>query len=145
VATIKTTIDIGATPETVWRVLTDFSAYPKWNPFLREVHGKAEKGKRLKVRMRLTSKRSHRFYARVHKVIPQRELHWRTSLWVPGLFDREHALIIVPNGVEGVRFIQRKQFSGLLAPLLVGFVRKKTHAAFERMNTALKKLAEASR
>lgn len=144
-ASIKTTIDIGASAEMVWRVLTNFSSYPKWNPFIREIHGKAEQGARLRVRMRLSKDKVHRFSPRITKVIPAAELHWRGRLMFPGLFDGEHSFIIVPNGVNGVRFIQREQFGGLLAPLLLPFIAKKTEAAFERMNKALKKVAEEKR
>lgn len=145
-STIKTTIDIGASPEMVWRVLTNFPAYPKWNPFIREIHGKPEVGARLRVRIRLSKQgRSQRFSPRVTKAIPAAELHWRGKWLLPGLFDGEHSFIIVPNGVNGVRFIQREQFSGLLAPVILPFVAKRTRDAFERMNKALKKAAEEKR
>ncbi len=144
-ATIKTTIDIGGSPEMVWRVLTHFSSYPKWNPFIREIHGKPEQGARLKVRMRLSPKRSYWFSPRVVKAIPASELHWRGKLLVSGLFDAEHAFIIVPNGIKGVHFIQRENFTGLLAPLILPFIAKSTHEAFERMNLALKKVVETKR
>src|SRR4029450_13975460 len=49
--TISATIDIDAPPERVWEVLVDFSAYPEWNPFMREVRGRAEAGARLGVRL----------------------------------------------------------------------------------------------
>ena len=140
--TIKTTIDIGASAEMVWRVLTNFPAYPTWNPFLREVHGKLQQGAKLKVRMRLSKTRSHRFSPRITKAIPAAELHWRGKMWFGGLFDGEHSFIIVPNGVNGVRFIQREQFTGLLVPVILPFIVKKTEEAFERMNKALKKVAE---
>lgn len=144
-STIKTTIDIGASAEMVWRVLTHFSSYPKWNPFIREVQGKLELGARLKVRMRLSKRQVMRFSPRVVKAIPAAELQWRGKFLFPGIFDGEHSFIIVPNGVNGVRFIQREQFSGLLAPILLPFIAKKTEEAFERMNRALKKVAEEKR
>lgn len=144
-SSIKSTIDIGASPETVWRVLTNFSAYPAWNPFIREIQGKVQPGARLKVRMRLSKTRSHRFSPRVTKAIPAAELHWRGKMWFGGLFDGEHSFIIVPNGVNGVRFIQREQFSGLLVPVIFPFIAKKTEEAFGRMNKALKKAAEDKR
>jgi hypothetical protein len=139
---IKTTIDIGASAETVWRILTNFSAYPTWNPFLREVHGKAQPGAKLKVRMRLSKKRSQIFSPRVTKAIPAAELHWRGKMLFGGLFDGEHSFIIVPNGVNGVRFIQREVFTGLLVSVILPFIAKGTEDAFERMNKALKKAAE---
>lgn len=143
--TIKTMIDIGATPEIVWRVLTDFSSYPRWNPFLRAVWGSPMQGQRLKVRVRMPQSRAYVFTARVVKALPAAEFCWQTKMWIKGLFDGEHAFIIVPNGVEGVKFIQRKHFSGLLLPLIFPFIQKKTLAAFELMNSALKKIAEAKR
>ncbi len=140
--TIKTTVDIGASAEMVWRVLTHFSSYPTWNPFIREIQGQPEPGARLNVRMRLSKKRSYRFRARVTKVIPAAELHWRVKRLLPGVFDGEHAFIIIPRGVVGVKFIQREHFTGLLVPLILPFTAKKTKAAFERMNRALKKVVE---
>ena len=36
---VETEIDIAAPPERVWEVLTDFAAFPGWNPMLPEVRG----------------------------------------------------------------------------------------------------------
>ncbi|HLQ25146.1 MAG TPA: SRPBCC domain-containing protein [Acidiferrobacterales bacterium] len=140
---IITTIDIAASPERVWRVLTDFASYPKWNPFIRGIHGNLEEGARLRVRMRLPPRgRARIFSPIVLKAIPAAELRWRGKLFMEGLFDGEHIFIIVPQGLEGARFIQRERFSGLLAPLLLLFIAGKTHKSFEAMNRALKKAAE---
>ncbi|MBI4544746.1 MAG: SRPBCC family protein [Gemmatimonadetes bacterium] len=37
-------IDIEASAERVWQVLTDFAAYPEWNPFMRSISGTLEQG-----------------------------------------------------------------------------------------------------
>jgi hypothetical protein len=143
VQTIKTTIDIGASPEMVWRVLTDFATYPKWNPFLRGVQGDLVPGKRLKIRARLSRTRTYRFSPRVLKAVPAMELCWRGKWWIKGLFDAEHAFIIVPNGVDAVKFIQREHFSGLFVPLIFPFIRQQLETRFDLMNKALKKAAES--
>jgi uncharacterized protein YndB with AHSA1/START domain len=31
--------EIEAPPDVVWRVLTDFAAYPEWNPFIVRIGG----------------------------------------------------------------------------------------------------------
>jgi len=144
-STIRTTIDIGASPETVWRVLTHFPSYPKWNPCIREIHGATELGARLKMRIRFSGKGSSWSTARVVRTIPASELHWRDRFLFGGLFDSVHAMIIVPNGVMGVKFIQREQFTGVLVPLVLPFVAKRRSRGFDRMNVALKKLAETKR
>ena len=45
---ISTGIVIEATAERVWDVLVDFAAYPQWNPFLLNVRGAAEEGRRIR-------------------------------------------------------------------------------------------------
>lgn len=41
---IKTEIDISSTPENVWRILTDFSKYLEWNPFIDQISGELKEG-----------------------------------------------------------------------------------------------------
>lgn len=140
---IKSLVDISASPEMVWRVLTDFASYPKWNPFLRNVQGDAAQGRQMKVRARLSRSSVHRFPVRVIKAVPAAELCCRGKLWVKGLFDREYTAIIIPDGVKGVRFVQRVSFSGLLAPAILPFIHMKVQVRLDLMSTALKKVAEA--
>lgn len=141
--TIKTAIDIASSAEMVWRVLTDFPSYPKWNPFIRSVQGNPAPGQGLKIRIRLPRGRTYKFSPRVVKAIPATELRWCGKMLIEGLFDGEHAFIIVPNGIKGVRFIHREHFSGLLVPLILPFIGEKTRRGFDLMNLALKKVAEA--
>ena len=143
--TIKTAVDVAASPEMVWRVLTYFTDYPKWNPFLVSIQGSLSPGQRLKIQARLPQGHEYKFSPRVVKVIPATELRWRRWRLIEGVFDRELAFLIVPNGVKGVRFIQREHFSGLLAPLIMHFISEKTLKAFNLMNLALKRTAEAKR
>jgi len=46
---LYTEIQIKATSERVWRLLTDFASYPQWNPFIRRASDKPEKGEKLEV------------------------------------------------------------------------------------------------
>jgi hypothetical protein len=141
---LKTSVDIGATPEQIWRLLTHFADYPKWNPYLRGIIGTLQVGKRLRVRMREPKGGVKIFSARVLKAIPAAELRWRRHFLIRGLFDREHTFIMVSNSVRGTTFIQRQEFSGVLASIAGRLVAKKTLAGLELMNAALKKAAEAN-
>jgi uncharacterized protein YndB with AHSA1/START domain len=48
---ISTTLDIDATPQAVWDVLTDFAAYGEWNPFIDRAEGTPEVGAKLLVHL----------------------------------------------------------------------------------------------
>ena len=134
---LRTEIEIDATPERVWQVLTDFERYPEWNPFMVSVEGVAREGERLKSRIG-----SMTFRPVVLAVDAPRELRWRGRLLLPGVFDGAHRFQIEPLGAERVRFVQSERFEGLLA-LLMTLIGKSTRRGFEAMNAALKQRAEA--
>ena len=46
---LEKTIEIDATPDEVWDVLTDFADYEEWNPFVTSITGPAVAGARLAV------------------------------------------------------------------------------------------------
>ena len=75
------------------------------------------------------------------KVEPNHELRWLGRLYLPWLFDGEHALIIETVSENSVKFIQSEKFNGLLVPLTRGLLRD-TQRGFEEMNRALKQQAE---
>ena len=141
---LRSEIEIGAPPERVWRVLTDFAAYPEWNPFIRRVSGRPEVDERLVVRMRPSGTRGITFRPTVMKVEPSRELRWLGHLLVPGIFDGEHIFEIEELERDRVRFVQREVFKGLLVPLLARSLDRDTQRGFEEMNRALRERIEVS-
>jgi len=139
-----TEIEIRASAERVWQILTDFEKYPEWNPFLRRTIGEIENGAKLNVFMQPSGSGGITMKPRVIKLLPERELRWLGHLFIPGLFDGEHAFIIEALGPERVRFIQREIFTGILIPLLARKLDVDTKRGFLEMNNALKIRAERS-
>jgi hypothetical protein len=135
-------IEIKASAERVWQVLTNFAAFPQWNPFIRMASGEIRSGQRLEVHMQSSGARPMTFRPKVLKVEPNRELRWRGQLWIGGLFDGEHIFTIENIAPGRVRFVQREQFSGVLVPLLARSLDRDTKRGFEEMNQALKSQAE---
>lgn len=139
---IRTAIDIDATPERVWEVLTDFEDYGAWNPFAR-ITGQPNVGARPHVRLTPPNGRGMSFRPRVTAVDPNREFRWRGHLFVPGLFDGDHRFELEPlDGGAGTHFVHSEAFTGVLAGLLFRFVGDDTEAGFVAMNEALKRRAE---
>jgi hypothetical protein len=141
---LHTEIEIEASPERVWGLLTDFASYPQWNPFIRRISGQPAPGERLEVRIEPPGGRGMTFKPKVLNAEPNRELRWLGHLLVPGLFDGEHSLAIQPLGDDRVSFVQREEFRGLLVPLFAPSLDDNTQRGFEEMNRALKERAEAT-
>jgi hypothetical protein len=141
---IHTEIEIHAPAERVWQVLTDFAAYPQWNPFIRRVEGEVRVGARLQVFVQPSSGKGMSFRPTVLTAEPNRELRWLGHLWVPGLFDGEHSFTIEPLGEDLVRFIQSERFGGLFLPLLAKMLDRDIRRGFEDMNRLLKLRSESA-
>jgi len=141
---LRSEIDIHASDERVWQLLTDFASYPQWNPFIRRVSGEAKTGARLEVYLQPSGARGTTFRPRVLKVEPKRELRWLGHLVIPGLFDGEHIFTIEPLEANRVHFVQRELFTGLLVPLFAHGLDTDTRRGFDEMNQALKVRAEQS-
>ena len=142
---IFTEIEIEATPERVWGVLTDFPALREWNPLVGSVEGELEIGKRLKVSLTGPRGLGMRFKSTILKAEVDRELRWVGRLLVPGLFEGEHFFIIEPLEGDRTRFIQGEIYTGVLVPFMtvVGIL-SNARIGFKEMNQALKERVENS-
>ena len=54
---IRTEIIINTSKEEVWSILTNFSEYPEWNPFIRSLEGQAVKDTKLVATLHLKDRR----------------------------------------------------------------------------------------
>lgn len=141
---LQTDIVIAAPPEDVWSILTDFPAYPGWNPFIRRISGDLEAGARLEVELGPPGGRAMTIRPTLRDVQPGRGLRWLGHMGIPGVFDGEHSFQIEPLGPRQVRFVHSERFGGVLAPLVMSFIGSSTQRGFEAMNQALKERAEAN-
>jgi hypothetical protein len=138
---IETTSHIDAPSEVVWRVITDFDAYPGWNPFITSLEGDLREGARLRATFQLAGRKPRTFRPTVTVVDPGRRLVWVGRLAVPKLFDAEHGFAVRPLDA-GTEFVHTELFRGVLPPFLGGILTA-THDAFTRMDAALVARAES--
>jgi len=140
---LKSEIEIKATAEKIWNLLTDTSRFPEWNPFIRRIQGELKVGQKIVVYIKPSGTRGMEFNPVILKVDANRELRWLGRLILPGLFDGEHIFQIEPleNGFN--RFRQRELFSGILVPLLKKSLNTDTLRGFNEMNKKLKEMAES--
>jgi len=141
---ILTEIEIDAPPSWVWGILTDFAAFPLWNPFIVSIAGRLVEGERIAAQIGPPGRWRVTFKPVLLAVQPERELRWRGALGAAFLFSGEHAFALEDAPGGRTKFKQSEKFTGLLAPLLMGGAGlRATKGGFEAMNEALKRRAEA--
>lgn len=134
---LRTEIDIEAPPDRVWAVLTDFSSYRDWNPFISSVRGKLTEGARLDLELTPPQGRSMTFRSTVVTVDPERELRWKGHYFVKGLFEGEHFFRLEQTEC-GTRVVHGENFSGMAVKIMGGVLTQMARG-FVFMNQALRR------
>ena len=139
---LHTEIDIDASPEIVWAVLTDLDRYHEWNPFVVASSGTVAVGERLTNRMQPPGGRAITFRPTVTDVEEYRVFEWLGRLGVPGVFDGRHRFELTPTADGGTHLAHSESFKGLLVRFLRSSLDTQTREGFEGLNRALKERAE---
>jgi hypothetical protein len=134
--TLEASIQINATPQRVWAVLTDQAAYPDWNPFIVSSSGRIKVGATLTNRMH-DATGDTTFNPTVEVVEPGRELRWIGKVGPGGIFDGEHTFTIRQVRPGVVLFTQREDFTGVAVPFYRHWLHADTLPMFRAMDAAL--------
>jgi len=134
---LHTELVIDATPEQVWKVLTDRQAYPEWNPFIVSSTGDLTKGGTITNVLRDTKGAETTFSPKLLAVEPNKELRWIGKVPPGGIFDGEHSfrLEALPDG--RTRLTQQETFRGVAVPFTRSWLTKTIEPQFVAMNHAL--------
>ncbi|MFI5221302.1 MAG: SRPBCC family protein [Bacteroidia bacterium] len=139
---LKSEILINASPDKIWKILTDFDKYPEWNPFIKSIKGNAVVGNIIVARMEPPGASGMTFKPKVLVFETNKEFRWIGHLLFPGLFDGEHKFELIDNGNGTTTFIQSEKFNGILIPFFNKMLDINTVNGFHQMNAKLKELAE---
>jgi uncharacterized protein YndB with AHSA1/START domain len=128
-------VDIDATAQDIWALLTDAEGYPRWTETVLSIEGAIAPGAKIKLRSSLDPKRT--FALTVRAFDAPRLLSWGDAMG-----ERSYALADGDNG--GVRFTMREKIGGPLFPLFAWMI-PSFDASFDRFAADLKRAAEAKR
>lgn len=73
---VRSEIIISASPDKVWKVLTNFCGYPNWNPFLRWVDGDVAVNNKIAMRIEPPGASGMTFKPVVLKYDENKEFRW---------------------------------------------------------------------
>lgn len=133
----STAIQIQATPQAVWTVLTDGAHWAEWNPTVDRVEGTIAAGGKVSVYVKLSPGRA--FPVRVSAFEPPHRMVWTGGMPL-GLFKGERIYTLTPHAA-GVAFAMRETFSGPMAPLITRSI-PDMQPAFDQFAAALKRRCE---
>ena len=134
--TLEASIEIQATPQQVWAVLTDTAAYPDWNPFIISSSGKIQAGATLTNVMHDATGNTT-FTPTVLVAEPGHELRWVGRFPPGGIFTGEHTFTITQVRPGVVLLTQRENFTGVAVPFYEHWLHADTLPMFKAMNDAL--------
>lgn len=137
--TIKSAVTVEASRKTVWRILTDFEGYARWNPLMTAAEGDARLGAHIEVDIHPPGSDTQELSSEITILRPNRKLAWMSREVLPGVSDREYEVILDPLGDERVRVVMHKRFEGILIPFTST---AEEQVGLDLMAEALKKRAE---
>ena len=141
---LKTEIIINAPIAKVWQVLTNFKAYPEWNPFIKRISGELGIANKLEVSIQPKGQNAMTIKPTILDVQEEKEFRWLGHLFIRGLFDGEHYFQLEVLSPKQTKLIHGENFNGILVGLLMKMIGESTLAGFEAMNKALKERAETT-
>jgi hypothetical protein len=136
---IQAQILIQASPEKIWKPLTNFKDYPEWNPFIKSITGSAQKGNIIRVVIQPTGSSPMAFSPTILCYKENKKLSWLGKVLFKGLFDGEHTFELIDHGNDTTTFVQSEKFSGFFVRF---FNTDKTEKGFIAMNEKLKVISE---
>lgn len=140
---VKAEIEIDASPEVVFDVLTDLAKYPDWNPFTPHIESTLEVGTPVRMQVRLgTGSRLKRQVETVTANQRPVRLCWGANIPWRFLIRADRCQTLEPLAGGRTRYICTDAISGLLTPLVIRFFGPAMQRGFEDCALALKKRAE---
>lgn len=142
-AVYRTDLEIEASDQQTWAVLTDFERYADWNPALPAISGELREGSMVSLTLGMPGRPSPKVKARLQDVTPNRRLTWHGNVGGDWLFAGDREFAIHPIAENRVRFTHVEDVRGLLFPVfraLMGSAIQRSHDTF---NGSLKERAEA--
>lgn len=139
--TTESTIDILATPQTVWAVIDDLQSYSQWSPIVPRLQGRTTVGEVVSGELVIPGMPTPPLTPTITKIVPCRELRWLSAIPGDEGFSAEHIFILEPTE-QGTRLIHKEMFDGPAAPHLAVPIETLVHPAYKNFDRALKERAE---
>lgn len=139
---LHASIEIAAPCAQVWKIITDFSSYPQWNPLITHVQGNLQMDAKIIQTVQIHAKKRVRQSQQIRLIDAPYRLCWGTKIFHPRLLAAERWQYVEAISDHRCRYTTYDDFSGLLSPIVRHLYQVSLQQGFERMALALKNYAE---
>jgi len=108
-------VNIRASAQRIWSLLTDAKGFPRWNSTVTSIEGEICESGRLRIRVPGTNRA---FTPKVSGVVPNERMTW-TGGFAP-MFKGVRTFELRPCNDSSTDFAMEERFSGLMLPLVKG-------------------------
>jgi hypothetical protein len=139
---IEHRIGVQAPVGVVWGVLSDFAAWPEWNPLYPEIQGDLRIGSLLTMTLALPGEARRTIQPTIIDWTPDDQIHWSLSL-MGGLVRSVRFLELEVLGEENCILSNGEVFGGLLGASVARAKRRAIRRGFTEMGEAAAARAES--
>jgi len=139
---ITRSVDIEASANVVWSVLTDFERYPEWNPFNVHMESSFQMGAAVHMRVALFATRLQRQTEYITTLVPKEKICWSLNRPPAWLIGATRCQSLEPLEGGWTRYTTDDLNFGLLAPLVMRIYGDAMRRGFEGVCAALKQRSE---
>jgi hypothetical protein len=141
--TISHTIIIDSSKQQIWKALSNFSSYNKWNSLVPMASGHLLAGEKLKIQVSLPLSEPMNYQVIIVEVKENEHIEWLGHFKLPGLFDGLHSYRLSTISGNKTELIHEERFRGLLVPFVWWSLGPKFNARFSESNERLKHFVES--
>ena len=131
-------INIKASPDKVWALMTNVSDFPRWNSTIKSMDGKIGMGEVVKLVATIAPTRS--FNLKVIEFVPKKRMVWTDEKTNP-MFRGVRTYTLTPKADGSTDFTMSEVYTGLMLPMIAGSL-PDFRPTFEQYLSDLKQEAE---
>lgn len=140
-AIVFTQVDIAASAEDIWQILTDFARYPAWNPILRKLEQEQDPSAKFVIDLHPPGQINIAFRVEISERIPNLSLAWLGHCWRSDFLSWDHRVEIEPYS-WGCTLRQTARLTGHLIKATPNFMMIPIRNGFAVMNERLRDRVE---
>lgn len=137
-------VEIQASPDRVWALLSELDRYGEWNRYSPKVKGKFAVGEVVWVEAHLDNE-VRQVQNFIISIVPEQELCWESADWFGRLANGRRCRWLTPTASGGTHLVHHEIMMGPLAWLIERVYRERIERGLALVDNSLAEAAEAKR